>query len=67
MTTLSPHTRVLIADDHADAAETLSALLQAISPVPMVVFVAFGRVEVAAEVISRSNYQRGVMVEIGGS
>jgi len=63
MTMLSPHPRVVIADDHADAAETLSALLQAISPVPMVVFVAFDGLQ-AVQLATRAPYPDAIILDI---
>jgi CheY-like chemotaxis protein len=63
MNTLAPHTRVLIADDHADAAEMLSALLQAISPVPMVVFVAFDGLQ-AVRLATRAPYPDVIILDI---
>ena len=63
MSTHSPLTRVLIADDHADAAETLSALLQLISPTPMVVFVAFDGLQ-AVRLATRAPYPDAVILDI---
>jgi CheY-like chemotaxis protein len=63
MATDSPHIRVLIADDHADAAETLSALLQLISPNPMVVFVAFDGLQ-AVRLATRAPYPDAIILDI---
>ena len=63
MTTISPHTRVLIADDHADAAETLSALLQSISSVPLVVFVAFDGLQ-AVRLATRAPYPDAIILDV---
>ena len=63
MATQSLHTRVLIADDHADAAETLSALLQLISPSPMVIFVAFDGLQ-ALRMATRAPYPDAVILDI---
>ena len=63
MATQSLHTRVLIADDHADAAETLSALLQLISPTPMVIFVAFDGLQ-ALRMATRAPYPDAVILDI---
>ena len=63
MATHSPHIRVLIADDHADAAETLSALLQLISPSPMVVFVAFDGLQ-AVRLATRAPYPDAIILDI---
>lgn len=59
----SPNTRVLIADDHADAAESLSDLLQLISPVPMVVFVAFDGLQ-AVRLATRIPYPDAIILDI---
>ena len=63
MATHSTHTRVLIADDHADAAESLSALLQVISPTPVVVFVAFDGLQ-AVRLATRAPYPDAVILDI---
>jgi len=63
MATYASRTRVLIADDHADAAEALSALLELISPTPMVVFVAFDGLQ-AVRLATRSPYPDAIILDI---